>query len=260
MDLEFNLAPVQEGFSYTPATVRFSDYERIKGQAEDLNMILNQVQVSEENLKLAKKLVAEVRKQYNVLDQQRKDAKKAIMGNFSDYESKVKEIGFIVSEGENLVRGKIRELEEIERDEKASEIKELWDEHSTHYDFVSFYGYDEWFEPRLLNKTQSVNKTEEELVQWLQRVQNDMKVIDSQPEREDLMLLYKSNQGDLSKALIELNKIQEQRKQVELLSRVEDRMESEERTYTITLYSEDTYHKVLKWLQDNDIDYTKEVK
>lgn len=164
MNLEFNLAPLEEGFKYTPAVVQFSDYERIKEQAEDLNMILNQVQVSDENLKLAKKLVAQVSKQFNVLDQQRKDTKKAIMGNFEEYESQVKEIGYIVSEGENMVRGKIRELEEQEREEKEQEIKELWDKHSEHYAFTEWFGYEFWFKPQFLNKTKSVNKTEEELV------------------------------------------------------------------------------------------------
>lgn len=260
MELEFNLTPSVSGFSYTPATVTFSDFHRILEEADMLNSLLSQVQVDDENIKTAKKLVAEVRKQFNVLDRQRIEAKKDILGNFSDYEQQVKEIGAVVQEGENLVRSKIRELEEIERAEKEEEVRALWEERSDQYEFTEWLTYEDWFEPKYLNKSQSLNKTEEELVEWLEAKRNDVMVIESHQQREELMIYYKQNDFSLALAMNQLAQFEAQKKELVQTKRVEDVVSKDREMYHITVYDEDDYFKMIGWLNRNDIVFTVDVK
>ena len=256
--VDFQLSVQDGGLTYTPANIIFSDYERILADAEKLNMLLNQVQVTEDNLQLAKKLVAETRKQFNILDQQRKDIKKFILEDYQDFEKQVKEIGSVISEGENLVRGKIRELEEIEREEKWDKVFELWEEHSGRYEFTSWIGFDDWYEPRYTNKSQSLSKTEEELIEWLEEKRNDVLVIDASPDREELMFHYRDSLN-LSDAILKVNQQKEAVKNFEQTKRVKDKVEKSKKVYRVTVYSEGDYHNLLSWLRCNQIEFTKEV-
>lgn len=255
----FSLSPLENGFTYSPAKVTFSDYERIMGEAVRLNELLSQVEVTEENIGLAKKLVAKTRSQFNILDQERKDAKKNILSDFENFEKQVKEIGQVISEGENLVRSKIRELEEKEREEKKDKILKLWEEHSHRYEFTDWIKFTDWYEDRFANKTQSLNKLEEELIQWLEQRRQDIKVIDDNPDREEMMYFYKESLN-LSDAMLKVTEKKKQIEQLEQTKRVQERTVTQDKEYSFTVYSENDYHNVLKFLRENKIYFSKEVK
>ena len=258
-EVQFDLAPSSEGLSFTPAKVDFNDYDRIRSEALMLNDILHQLQIDEDNVKMAKKLVAGVRAQVNVLDTERKEAKKRVMEEFNEFELQVKEISSIVGEGENLVRSKIRQLEEIEREEKLEDVKELWEEHSSRYEFTSWFGFGKWFDSRYLNKTQSLNKTEEELVSWLESTRNDVMVIDSHASREDLMVIYNQNGGKLSEALITLQQVEVEKQEYKQTERVVDNKKKVQKRYVITLYDESEYLRLIQLADRYGLIYDKEV-
>ena len=69
----------QNSVEFTPVKVYFKDYEYIKSSAERLNIELKGREVTEDNVQESKKLVAEVRKQFNVLDQMRKEDRKSVV-------------------------------------------------------------------------------------------------------------------------------------------------------------------------------------
>lgn len=258
-EVQFNLSPTDEGLSFIPAKVNFNDYDRIRSEALMLNDILHQIDINEDNVKMAKQLVAGVRAQVNVLDTERKEAKKRVMQEFNEFELQVKEINSIVGEGENLVRSKIRQLEEIEREEKMELVKELWDVHSPRYEFISWFGFDKWFDSRYLNKTQSINKTEEELVSWLESTRNDVMVIDSHASREDLMVIYNQNGGKLSEALITLQNIEAEKQEYKRADKVQDVQKKVVKRYIITLYNDAEYTKLVQLADRYAMDYDTEV-
>ena len=249
----------QSSVEFTPVKVNFKDYEYIKSSAERLNLELKAREVNEDNVQESKKLVAEVRKQFNALDQMRKDTEKEVMAEFNVFKDQVKEIGSIIGEGEDVVRSQIRELDDVQREAKKEKIKELWDDHAGRYKFVSWFGFEYWFEERFLNKTQSLNKLEESLVEWLEAHETDVSVIDSYPEREELMGYYLDHRGDLSRALVQLNHEKERKKQLEQVEKTVSRVKKVSQAYTVTVYDEADYRKLLHWLNDNSVDYTKDV-
>ena len=249
----------QNSVEFTPVKVDFKDYEYIKSSAERLNIELKGREVIEDNVQESKKLVAEVRKQFNTLDQMRKDTEKQALADLNVFKDQVKEIGSIIGEGEDVVRSQIRELDDMQREAKREKVKELWDDHAGRYKFTSWFGWEYWFEERFLNKTQSLNKLEENLVKWLEAREADVSVIDSYTEREELMGYYLDHRGDLSRALVQLNHEKERKKQLEQVEKSVSRTKKVSQAYTVTVYDEVNYRKLLHWLNDNGVDYTKNV-
>ena len=131
----------QNSVEFTPVKVDFKDYEYIKSSAERLNIELKGREVTEDNVQESKKLVAEVRKQFNALDQMRKDTEKEVMAEFNVFKDQVKEIGSIIGEGEDVVRSQIRELDDTQREAKREKVKELWEDHAGRYKFTSWFGF-----------------------------------------------------------------------------------------------------------------------
>lgn len=249
----------QNSVEFTPVKVDFKDYEYIKSSAERLNIELKGREVTEDNVQESKKLVAEVRKQFNVLDQMRKDTEREAMADLNVFKNQIKEIGHIITEGEDVVRSQIRELDDVQREAKRDKIEEMWDEHADRYEFTSWFGWDYWFEERFLNKTQSLNKLEEALVEWLEAREADVSVIDTYTEREELMGYYLDHQGNLSRALVQLNHEKNRKKQLEQVEKTVSRVKKASQAYTITVYDEADYRKMLHWLNDNSVEYTKNI-
>ena len=181
------------------------------------------------------------------------------MAEFNVFKDQVKEIGSIIGEGEDVVRSQIRELDDTQREAKREKVKELWDDHAGRYKFTSWFGFEYWFEERYLNKTQSLNKLEETLVKWLESHETDVAVIDSYPEREELMGYYLDHQGNLSRALVQLNHEKERKKQLEQVEKTVSRVKKVSQAYAVTVYDEGAYRKLLHWLNDNSVDYTKDI-
>ena len=62
-----------------PGKVEFEGYEILKGQILTIDSFLSQIEVTEDNIKESKKLVAKVRKSANKLDSERIRIKKEIL-------------------------------------------------------------------------------------------------------------------------------------------------------------------------------------
>lgn len=257
--LNFDLIIPENAVKFTPAKVEFNDYERILKEAEQLNVMLHSAEITEDNLALSKKLVAEVRKKVDALDRQRIDGKKLVLEDFSQFEEQIKLIESTVQEGENIVRGKIREFDEIERQAKLVQVQELWDTHAPRYEFTDWLTFDQWFEERFLNKSQSINKTEEHLVEWLENVRSEIQVIDNHTDREELMVLYKGNGHNLSKALLELAEHKRELETMRSQRRVEEAISSTVEVHVSFKLTGTTtevkYEALVNFMKRHDIEY-----
>ena len=84
--------------------ISFNAYENIKNKALKLSENLKTVEVSEENIKESKKLIAEVNKDVKKLEDYRIKVKKEMSKPYNDFEIQVKEIVKIVKEADEYVR------------------------------------------------------------------------------------------------------------------------------------------------------------
>lgn len=171
-------------------TVVFTDYETIKAEAQELAELIKSTEVSEENVKMAKKMLASLNKSVEDLESRRIAIKKAILTQYNVFEGQIKEIVGIVKDADTVVRQQVRDLEEIERDAKRDEIGKLWDQRIQHYDFRDIVKFEDFLEPQHLNKSVSLKKVEEQMATWLEARRSDIDVIFGSEDAPEIMGEY----------------------------------------------------------------------
>lgn len=259
----------------TQGKVIFQDYDNILEEAQNLANHVKQVHVTEENIKESKRLVAQMNNRVKDINDTRKEVKKTILQPYNEFETQVKTIEGVINDAVNHVRVQERELTEKERNDKKQEIAELFDMRIQHYDFESVMGFAEFIENKHMNKSYSMTKVEQDLVQWLEKVRRDLAMIDRHAEkypedRDELIVEYQNTQNisksfdNMEKRKEQKRKVAEQAKQRELAAKRDIRKQEEQQNetsqYQLTV-SEKDFKLVTEFLKRNEIDYTsKKIK
>lgn len=168
----------------------FPDYENLKQQALELAEHIGQVQVTEENIKESKKMLAAVNREIKELDDRRIKIKKKMLEPYNDFEAQVKEIVGIVKEADEIVRNQVRSFEEDQREEKRNLLNELFNKRIIHYSFRDLFNFDDFLHPSHLNKSISVEAVENEMIEFLEKISRDLKAIESMPDSEAVLTHY----------------------------------------------------------------------
>lgn len=176
-------------------SILFPEYETVREQAINLSETMLQVEVTSENIKRSKQLLAAVNKEVNKLNDERIKAKKKLLEPYDELEKKVKEINSIVKNAENTMRQQVRELEEKERDEKKQIIRTIFEKRMKQYDFEELMGFDKFLLPQHLNKSYSMTKVESEMVKWFTKVEEDLSLIYSMEYSYEIIAEYQRTQN-----------------------------------------------------------------
>lgn len=194
----------------TQGSILFPAYERIKQDAKRLAEQIATVEVAEENVKQSKKLLAAVNKEVKNLESERISIKKEMLEPYNEFERQVKDIVSIVKTADETVRQQINQLEEVERDDKKRVLKSLFEKRIKMYDFKTYFDFNDFLENRHLNKSISINKIENEMVEWLTKIENELKVINTMPYADEIIAEYKDNKDLAISAQIVSNRHREQ--------------------------------------------------
>lgn len=248
---------LRESIKVGEGYVLFPAYKGLKSQAEQVAQMIREMEVSEESIKEAKKLLAEANKSVKALEDTRISIKKQILAPYDTFEAQVKEITGIVKEAEQEVRGKVRELEELERDRKEDELRDIWDLRFRPYAIkLSFLTFEDWLTPQHLNKTVSLKKAEEEMAQWLEAKSRDVMVMMGMEYGIDILSEYKSCL-DLGLAVATVKQRVQQREEIKRV------IPTVEQGIPVTIFIvEDPKDATLTemLLKQNNINYKKETK
>ena len=238
----------------TQGKVKFPKYEATLNSAQKLNEALSTVEVTEETIKTNKKLVAEVRKEADKLDDVRKKVKSEINAPYVEFEKLVKEIVGTVKQGEDLIRQQVREFEEKERQEKYNQLLEIINLRLNHYTLIqqSNIDIDLILEPRLLNKSVSMNKAEEQIAEKLENINQSIKSLQTMEHASELVYEY-SNNLDMNKAITTVNNRHKALEEMETHKPAPKVTAS--KTYTITVFNSDDYIKLTQFMNENNITY-----
>lgn len=235
--------------------ITFNAYENIKNKALKLSENLKTVEVSEENIKESKKLIAEVNKDVKKLEDYRIKVKKEMLKPYNDFEIQVKEIVKIVKEADEYVRSQIRELEEIERENKKAIVKEMFENKAKHYDFNEIITFDKFFKESMSNKTTSLDKIENELSEWLEQRKMDIEVIKSL--KDDEVLKEYLETFNLALAIENAKVKEEENKKIE---EVMKKTEKSSKKYIFIISEEKDAKLAEMLLKENKINYIMEEK
>ena len=133
---------------------------------------------------------------------------------YEAFEDQVKEIVSIVKEADAEVRKQVKDLEEAERQEKEDRLKQIFNERIKFYDFSKLVQFNDFLKPEYLNKSKSINSIEEEMVQFLEKIETDIKVMNTMEKAERIVSAYFST-FDVVQAIDQINKEDERTKEIE---------------------------------------------
>lgn len=156
--------------TYEVPKVTFPSYERYLQRAEDIAAQINALEVTPENVKEAKVTLADARKVTDGLNRIRIDIKKEVLKNYTVFEKQVKELCSIIDAADSDLRGKVRILDDLEREKKKTAIKEIWDKRFGMYSIRQYQpdAFDDFLRPVHLNKSTSMKSVEKDMVAWLE--------------------------------------------------------------------------------------------
>lgn len=245
-------------------SIEFNAYDKLKSEAINVSNKLKSLEVTEDNVKLAKKLLAGLNKNVKAIEDRRIAIKRRILEPYNDFEEQVKEIVGIVKEADKTVRNQIRELEEIEREQKREIIKTMFDDRISHYSFNELVAFNNFFDNRMLNKTYSLNSIENELSTWLTDVDRDINIIKSFKQDKDELLPEYLKTFDLALAIEVVNKRKQEREKVKtVLEEVTEEIEEirdNKKLYIYIIEDEKDSKIVELLLKENNIKYKKEIR
>lgn len=249
--LDFNTNQIK----ITPGEVTFNGFEDLKHRATQLAEEIKNVDVSEENIKVSKQMLAAVNKRVKEIEDKRISIKKEMLKPYEDFESQVKEITSVVKDADQFVRQQVKQLEEYEREEKAKEIEGIFQKRMEHYSFGDIFTFEQFIQPKHLNKSMSMNVVEKDMVEWLEKKKADYEVIQGLPNTHDVLMEYLDTK-DLSVAM---NNIKQHDEYKEKLEKAVPKKEGKQQ-FTITLSDAKDLKMVEMFMQENNINYEKVVE
>lgn len=202
-------------------SIDFPEYDNLIAQANEVAEYLKTLEVNEDNIKENKKILAKANKAIKELNDRRIKIKMAILEPYDDFAKKVKNIERIVKEADELVRSQVRDLEEKEREEKKAQIQEIWDKRIGAYEYAKVMTFGDFLESKHLNKTTTLKKVEDEMVETLEKWEKDLKLLSGMEEAKDLIRVYSFTQ-DVAEAMNRVAIDKEELKRQEQILKNED--------------------------------------
>ncbi|WP_416887358.1 DUF1351 domain-containing protein [Listeria monocytogenes] len=239
----------------TQGSILFPAYKKIKSDSLLLAQQIENIEVTEENVKQSKKLFAAVNKEVKNLESERISIKKEMLEPYNEFEKQVKEIVSIVKKADEMVRQQITQLEEEEREDKKLVLKRLFEKRIRMYDFKTYFTFDDFIENRHLNKSLSINKIESEMVKWLTKIETELKVIETMPYADEIIAEYKETKDLAVSAQI----VSDRHKAQEVIKEAKNDIKDDQlhSKITFTLFDETDVRLVEMFMQQNKIKFEK---
>lgn len=221
----------------------------------------NSLVVNEDTVKDVKQVRADLNKEFNELETQRKQVKQAIMAKYDEFEEIYKEnVSNLYKDADAQLKEKIDDVECELKLQKQKELMEFVEEHckanNIHIDFERI-GLN-------ITLSASMKSLKEQALAFIEKVANDLKLIELEEFKSEILLEYnkcmdyvvaKTRVLERHKQLEEIQKQQETRQEIEnqeekIVEQVDEIIAPveavEEETMTVTFTITDTKENILK--------------
>ena len=223
----------------------------------------NSLVVNEDTVKDVKQVRADLNKEFNELETQRKQVKQAIMAKYDEFEEIYKEnVSNLYKDADAQLKEKIDEVENQLKKEKQEEIEMFARQHFKVNNIDDIVNFDDIG----LNITlsASMKSLKEQVLVFCEKIVNDLKLIELEEYKDEILLEYKKHKNftqakldvtfrhkqleAMQKRDLEILKMKlEEQKVVEQVDEIIAPIEVvEEETMTVTFTITDTKENILK--------------
>ena len=238
---------------------------------------------TEDTVKDVKKVRAELNKEFQELEAQRKDIKSAILDKYYEFETIYKaRVANLYNEADNSLKEKIANVEYQLKKEKEEEIREFFEEH------CKDKNVNVQFERMGLNITlsASMKSLKEQTLAFIEKIASDLQLIELEEYKEEILLEYNKTLDFANSKLVVVQRhkqIEEMQKRQEELARkkaeeekvieaveevieeeitapelVEDEVEEEQQMMVVAFQVTATIEQIKElkqWLKERNIQY-----
>lgn len=196
-------------------------------KTKDIDEILNEISKLSDDEQENKKQEIKKYKTYlssmkNDLETKRKEVKKAIQKPYEEFENIYKDKTLkVLDDGITKLTNTINTIETKQIQNKVDELVEFFNEYALYYHVENILTFDSI--PIKINLSTSLNSLKKQIVEYCEKVSNDMVAISSEEFRDEILLEYQNNGYDYTKAKItitdrhkKLEEMQKQQEKVEL--------------------------------------------
>lgn len=255
----------------------FEQLEKIGTLIEESTKDLDKLECTEENKQEVKKRRTEINNTLKVLEDRRKEIKTKLLEPYNVFNEKYEnECKTKLENASNVLKEKIDTIESEQLKEKETELRGFAEQHiisNNIQDIVKF-------EDIGLNITlsASIKSLKEQILYKIEKIVNDIKLIEQEEYREELLIEYKKNNFDYVDSKIIVNerhrkidelkkqqeeKIEQEKQEEKIVEKVEEVVAPKEiieddEVITVQFTITDTKAKILKlrdYLKENEINY-----
>lgn len=183
------------------------------------------LECNEDTVKEIKQVRADFNKEFKVLEDKRKQVKSAIMEKYDTFEEIYKDkISNIYKNADEELKDKIDSVENELKEEKTNELKEFVEEHckanNVHIDFDRI-GLN-------ITLSASMKSLKEQAKEFIEKVANDLKLIEMESQYKDEILLEYQNDYDYVNAKTRVLEKQKQLKEIQAQREQRENIEQQE--------------------------------
>lgn len=201
----------------------------------------NSLYVGEDTVKDVKKVRADLNKEFNELESQRKAVKQAIMSKYDEFEEIYKKnVSDLYKQADTTLKEKIDNVESQLKLEKENELREFAEQHIVANNLQDIIKFEDI--GLNINLSSSVKCLKEQILHKIKNVINDMKIIDTEEYRDEILVEYLKNNFDYVDSKIIVN---ERHKQLEELKKQqEEKLEQEKQEEQVVEKVEEVIEEV----------------
>lgn len=251
-------------FDYSRATLQINNFEEVKTKANEyVKKYENWVIVNpEEEISLAKKEIASLRKIKKTIDQERISIKKEILSAVEPGENQIKEIVSIIDRAINNIDEQIKNFENDEKNKKYNTIKSFFEDYKNDSNNIvdNNITFEHLFKDEWLNKSYKLENIQEEIITKITQINNDLvvlsKVITDFKDFSRAKIDYFENDFNLSIAISKYEKAQKEINNKPIIKEVLNKVSDNEYQVVFgVLATENQLYKIVSFLKENDIHF-----
>lgn len=213
--------------------------EKIKNIPEQLEKIKKMSFIEQEDEKNdIKKYKQHLSKILNELEEKRKEIKKEINKPYEEFNEYYKNGVYLkLNDAISQINNVVNDIEILQKDEKECEIKEFVNQYINANNLQNIIRYEDI--PISINLSSSMKSLKEQALAFIEKVVSDLKLIELEEYKDEILLEYNKNGFDFSKAKLDivarykqLEEIKKQQEEIQL--QINDEAEVVEKVEEIT--------------------------
>lgn len=191
-----------------PEAINFN-FDEIKQELSNKVEHYKNLVYTDDQIKDAKKDVAELRKFIKALSDERIKVKKQCLAPYEAFEKKVKELEAVVNEPIALIDSQVKEYVEKQKQEKKESIEAYWNEILSDDKVPEGMSLQKIWNEKWLNASTSMKSVQEEINSRLEQIATDLRTLENLPEFGfEAKEVYKDTL-DINKAIQEGHRLSE---------------------------------------------------